>query len=86
MANFPHYRQYDSKDCGPACLKIIAKHYKKTIGIQQLRKLSETTRIGSSLLGISEAAEQLVFRSLNLKNSLEKLCDAPLPCILSLLF
>ncbi|QVY64643.1 peptidase domain-containing ABC transporter [Polaribacter sp. Q13] len=82
MANFPHYRQYDSKDCGPTCLKIIAKHYKKTIGIEQLRKLSETTRVGSSLLGISEAAEQLGFRSLNVKISLEKLCEAPLPCIL----
>ncbi|WP_250161372.1 cysteine peptidase family C39 domain-containing protein, partial [Algoriphagus algorifonticola] len=26
---FPHYKQPDSKDCGPTCLRIIAKHYGK---------------------------------------------------------
>jgi len=79
---FPHYKQYDTKDCGPACLKIIAKHYKKTISIQELRALSETTRSGSSLMGISEAAEKIGFRSLGIKISLEKLREAPLPCVL----
>jgi len=37
---FPHYKQADSKDCGSTCLKIIAKHYKKTISVQQLRTVS----------------------------------------------
>ncbi len=82
MPKFPHYKQHDNKDCGPTCIRIIAKHFKKSINIQQLRKLSETTRIGSSLLGISEATEQLGFRSLSVKISLEKLLEAPLPCIL----
>ncbi|WP_198514280.1 cysteine peptidase family C39 domain-containing protein [Algoriphagus formosus] len=27
--SFPHYKQPDSKDCGPTCLRIIAKHYGK---------------------------------------------------------
>ncbi len=40
---FPHYKQADSKDCGPTCMKIIAKYYGKTLNIQQLRNLSETT-------------------------------------------
>ncbi|GAA3655162.1 peptidase domain-containing ABC transporter [Flavivirga jejuensis] len=79
---FPHYKQHDHKDCGPTCLKIIAKHYKKIISLQKLRALSETTRIGSSLLGLSEAAEQLGFRSIGIKISLDKLMEAPLPCIL----
>ena len=79
---FPFYKQKDYKDCGPTCLKIIAKYYKKTISLNQLRNLSETTRAGSSLLGLSEAAEQLGFRSLGVKVDLEKLLEAPLPCIL----
>ena len=79
---FPFYRQYDTKDCGPTCLKIIAKHYKKTISIQQLRQLSETTRVGSSLLGLSEAGEDLGFRSLGIKVDLQRLLEAPLPCVL----
>lgn len=82
MRSFPHYRQSDSKDCGPTCLKIISKYYEKSIHIQELRKLSETTRVGSSLLGISDAAEKIGFRSLGVKLSLEDLKEAPLPCIL----
>ncbi|NMH89889.1 peptidase domain-containing ABC transporter [Flavivirga algicola] len=78
---FPHYKQYDSKDCGPTCLKIIAKYYKKTIPLQELRNLAETTRLGSSLMGLGEAAERLGFRSIGIKISLEKLLEVPLPCI-----
>src|SRR5690606_37000979 len=79
---FPHYRQPDSKDCGPTCLKIIAKYYGKTVNLQHIRSLSETTRTGSSLLGLSEAAEQMGFRTLGVKLSLKDLSEAPLPCIL----
>lgn len=79
---FPFYNQKDAKDCGPTCLKIIAKHFKKSIAIQELRDFSETTRSGSSLLGLSEAAEKLGFRSLGIKVNLEKLMEVPLPCIL----
>lgn len=67
IKNFPFYKQPDSKDCGPTCLKIIAKFYGKTIPLQQIRNLSETTREGSSLLGLSEAAENLGFRSLGVQ-------------------
>ena len=72
MNNFPHFSQPDSKDCGPTCLKIIAKHYGKTLNIQTLRSLSETTREGSNLLTLSEAAEKIGFRSLGVKLALEK--------------
>jgi ATP-binding cassette subfamily B protein len=82
LRKFPHYKQLDKKDCGPTCLKIVAKHFGKTIAIQELRKLTETTRAGTSLLGLSDAAEKLGFRSLGVKISLEKLLEAPLPCIL----
>ncbi len=78
---FPTYKQTEGKDCGPTCVKIIAKHYGKIINTQQLRSLSETTREGSSLLGLSEAVEKIGFRSLGVKLSFEKIKDAPLPCI-----
>lgn len=80
--SFPFYKQADAKDCGPTCLKIIAKHYGKNLNIQQLRSLSETTREGSNLLNLSEAAEQIGFRTLGVRLSFEKLNEAPLPCIL----
>ena len=81
MKNFPTYKQTESKDCGPTCIKIIAKHYGKLINTQQLRSLSETTREGSSLLGLSDAVESVGFKSLGIKVSFQKLKEAPLPCI-----
>lgn len=80
--NFPFYKQADHKDCGPTCLKIIAKHYGRVLNIQILRSLAETTREGSNLLLLSDAAEKTGFRTLGVKLSVEKLQEAPLPCIL----
>jgi len=82
LKSFPFYKQPDSKDCGPTCLKIIARHYGKTLSIQTLRELSETTRAGSNLLTLSDAAEKIGLRTLGVKISLNKLTEAPLPCIL----
>ena len=82
MKKFPTYIQADSKDCGPTCLKIVSKFYGKTLNIQQLREFSETTREGSNLLFLSDAAEKIGFRTLGVKLNVESLEDAPLPCIL----
>ncbi|PLX01116.1 MAG: ABC transporter ATP-binding protein [Marinilabiliales bacterium] len=69
-------------DCGPSCLRMIAKHYGKTFSLQTLRDMSYITREGVSLLGISEAAESLGFRSKGVRISWEQLSErAPLPCI-----
>ena len=80
--SFPFYKQPDTKDCGPTCLKIIARHYNKVISLQQIRQLSETTREGSSLLGLGDATEKMGFRSLGVKIDLKKIAEIPLPCII----
>lgn len=82
MAKFPNYIQRESKDCGPTCIKIVAKHYGKNLSITELRKISETTREGSNLLNLSDASETIGFRSLGVKLTLRELKEAPLPCIL----
>ncbi len=80
--NFPFYNQPDHKDCGPTCLRIVSKYYGKTIPLQEIRNLSETTREGSSLLGLSDAAENLGFRSLGVQINFKTLVEeVPLPCI-----
>jgi len=79
---FPSYKQPDFKDCGPTCLRIISKYYGKAIQLQQIRNLSETTREGSSLLGLSNAAENLGFKSLGIKTDFQTFAEEiPLPCI-----
>ncbi|WP_426474827.1 peptidase domain-containing ABC transporter [Chryseobacterium balustinum] len=82
MKKFPFYKQPDHKDCGPTCLRIISKFYGKIISLPQIRVLSETTREGSSLFGISDAAEKIGFRTLGVKINFNSLKDeVPLPCI-----
>ena len=79
---FPFYKQPDFMDCGVTCLRIVTKHYGKSVSLQEIRQLSSTTREGSSLLGLSEAAEKFGFRTLAVKVGYERLLeDAPLPCI-----
>ena len=63
-SKFPFYKQSDAKDCGPTCLRIIAKYYGKLISLQEIRDLSETTRSGSNLLKLSDAAEELGFKTI----------------------
>ena len=80
---FPLYHQLDSRDCGPACLRMIARHYGKNYSLQKLREMCFINRNGVSLLGICEAAEHLGFRTLGARLSWEQLSsEAPLPCII----
>lgn len=82
LKKFPHYRQLDAMDCGPTCLRIIAKHYGKSYSLQTLRDKSYITREGVSLLGISDAAESIGFRTLAAKIPYDKLKEeAPTPFI-----
>ena len=82
IKKFPHYLQPDSMDCGPTCLRMIAKHYGKHYSLETLRQHSFITREGISMLGISDAAEYIGFRTSGVMISFEQLVEeAPLPCI-----
>ena len=79
---FPFYMQPDRKDCGPTCIRIISRHYGRLTDLEAIRSLAETTREGSSLLGLSAAAEGLGFKTLAVKIDFTTLVEeAPLPCI-----
>ncbi len=82
MKAFPFYKQPDQMDCGPTCLRMIAKHYGKNIRLQRIRDLSGINREGVSLLGISEAAEKIGFRTQGAKLTLAQLQEIDLPCII----
>ncbi|WP_294534971.1 peptidase domain-containing ABC transporter [uncultured Bacteroides sp.] len=81
--SFPHYHQLDAKDCGPTCLRMIARFYGKNYSLQTLRERSFITREGVSMLGISDAAESIGFHTSGVRITLKQLKeDMPLPCIL----
>ena len=80
--SFPYFKQLDAMDCGPTCLRMIARHYGRSYSLQNLRERCHITREGVSMLGISDAAESIGFRSTGVKITWEQLRDEmPLPCI-----
>ncbi len=78
---FPFYKQLDAMDCGPTCLRMVAKHYGKHYSLETLRQKSFIGREGVSMLGISTAAESIGFRSIGVHISFQQLVEAPMPCI-----
>jgi len=82
MSNFPHYKQPDAMDCGPTCLRIVAKHFGRHYNLETLRQLTWKTREGVSLLTVSDAAEKIGFRTQGARLTWERLQDIPLPAII----
>lgn len=80
---FPGYLQYNEMDCGPTCLKIIAKYYGKKYSLKFLRDNCQLTKDGVSLFDIALAAEKIGFHTLALKvNFTEFQNKMPLPLII----
>ncbi|OFY26899.1 MAG: ABC transporter ATP-binding protein [Bacteroidetes bacterium RIFOXYA12_FULL_35_11] len=79
---YSFFKQPDSMDCGPACIKMIAAHYGKNLSLDKLRDLCFTSKDGVSLLSISDAAENIGFKTTGLKISFKKLkSTVKFPCI-----
>ena len=83
MKTFPYKRQLNIMDCGVTCLQMIAEYYGKKYSLQTLREYSYISKEGASLMGISDAAERIGFRTLGLCIGIDNLRkDIQLPCIL----
>ena len=82
MTRFFIERQKDTMDCGPACLKMIARYHGKNYTMQDLRDRCHINRNGVSLLGIKDAAESIGLHAIGVKISWNEFkTSAPLPCI-----
>jgi len=75
-------------DCGPTCLRMVAKWYGKSLSLPYLREKCYLDKAGVNIKGISEAAELIGFRTLAVKIPIvaskdhPSLQEAPLPAIL----
>ncbi|MEN8226787.1 MAG: peptidase domain-containing ABC transporter [Bacteroidota bacterium] len=82
MPSFPFYKQLDAMDCGPTCLRMVARHYGKHFTLQTLREKSHLTREGVSMLGIARAAEAIGMQTMGVSLTWERLrSEAPFPVI-----
>lgn len=82
MRKFPIVIQYDSMQCGIACLQMVCKYFGREYSSYSLSKLCFATTEGVSLLSINEVANILGLHTLCAKTTIDRLTVAPLPCIL----
>ncbi|SDL60009.1 peptidase domain-containing ABC transporter [Chryseobacterium taihuense] len=83
MAKITFYRQLDSMDCGPTCLRIITKYFGKNFSAEYLRLITLQSRTGVSFHDLISASHELGFETLAVETDFEKLMsEAPKPCIL----
>ena len=68
--------------CGVTSLRIIADYYGRYYTEAYLSDICKATTEGVSMLGISEAANKIGFRSVAGRIPLSQLSNIPLPCIL----
>ena len=81
--SFPIYKQLDAMDCGPTCLRMVAKYYGRSISLDHLRNKSQYGKEGVSMLGLADAAESIGLKSVGASLTIDQLInDAPLPAIL----
>ncbi len=79
---FPFFRQLDYRDCGPTCLRMVAKFHGKNFSREFLRDKASITRQGVTMAGIADAAEIIEMRTLGMRINLESLVtEAPTPFI-----
>ncbi len=58
---FPHVFQLDEMDCGAACLAMVCRFYGRAVPVSYIREIAHTSTRGTTLNGITRAAEALGF-------------------------
>lgn len=78
---YPVFEQYDHKDCGPTCLRMIAKYYGHDYSLEFLRERSYQQKTGTNFRGLCDAADYIGLEAVPLKLTWKEFISAPLPCI-----
>ena len=82
MKTFPIYKQLNAMDCGPTCLRMVAKYHVRFIFLKWLCNKSQYGKEGVSMLGLADAAKIFGLKKVRAKLSFDQLINvAPLPFI-----
>ncbi len=76
------HRQHDQSDCGVACLLSVVKYHGGTKSLEQLRELSGTSKQGTTLLGLYQAAQKCGLLTEGLEATTEWLKTIENPAVL----
>jgi len=82
MYQFPFYKQYDTMQCGIACLKMICRYYHKIYSLEYFSKICGSTTEGVSMLSIKKTASNIGLESECGKIALNSIKRINSPCIL----
>jgi ATP-binding cassette subfamily B protein len=82
MAHFPHFLQPDAMDCGPVCLKMVAKYFGRNSSLNTLRNMTFQNREGTSFLSLIDAAEKIGLHAFGARLTMRALGEIHLPAIL----
>ncbi|MEH1836613.1 MAG: peptidase domain-containing ABC transporter [Nostoc sp.] len=81
IRRYPFFAQQSGSDCGAACLVMVSRYWGKNFSVNRLRDMANVDRNGSSLRGLSAAAESIGFTTRPVKASLDQLAKQKLPAI-----
>lgn len=63
------------RDCGAACLAMVAKHYGMSLPITKCRELTKTDKIGTNLYGLVDGVEKIGFKAEALSGGPDELAE-----------
>lgn len=67
--------QHDERDCGAACLSMIAAYYGLKLPISRYRELTKTDKSGTNLYGLVAGAESVGFKAEALSGTPDELME-----------
>lgn len=79
---FPFFRQLESVDCGPTCIKMIAAHYGRKYSAQTLKKYCNITRVGITPGDVIDGCRKIGLHAVTIQANHQELQRMPLPAIL----
>lgn len=74
--------QHDASDCGVACLLSVIRFHGGNNSLENLRRLSGTSKVGTTLLGLYQCAAKLGFDASGAEGTVEELEKQEEPVIL----
>lgn len=79
---FPFFRQLESVDCGPTCIKMISAYYGRKYSSQTLRKHCDITRVGITNNDVIQGCKKIGLHAITIQANQNELQRMPLPAII----
>lgn len=82
IMRFRAYRQLENSDCGITCIRMIARHYGKSIPLKHLRSLADISKLGISVKDIIDGFHSIRMEAAAVRISIDDIYRMPCPAII----